>query len=155
MAKGLLAVISCQTVGNVYSDFACTDRFRLPLERQGDGWREVNSFDRLEEDDDEARLVMVRLAAAVISNGHLVHASGGIRTITGITVQQLSHGGLIRQSLGLPLAPMGRRWSLGQEESEGLDLWDVATGEELWSVDMEDMRGLAFSPNGQSITAAI
>ena len=53
-------MINCQVHGDDRTDQACTDRFRLPLVRDGAGWQgEVRGFDRLAADDEEVRLLTV------------------------------------------------------------------------------------------------
>ena len=55
-----LSVINCEIKGSPADDYPCTARFRLPLERADEGWRdEVNNFDRLEAANEETRVAML------------------------------------------------------------------------------------------------
>ena len=106
IAEGPLAVINCQA--HDVTDRACTDRFRLPLVRDGAGWQgEVRSFDRLAADDEEELLSAVVQEAPValadsawVAGGPLVtrQAVGG-RRLRGLAPCDVfrGHGAVRRQ----------------------------------------------------------
>ncbi|MBF95072.1 MAG: hypothetical protein CMH58_07930, partial [Myxococcales bacterium] len=151
-----LAIIACAASSlEVLDDRACSERYRLPLERDGLGWRiEVNSFDRLQADDEEPLLSSVIPAPDLAVAGHgFVHTEDGVLSTLSIREDRRLPGDDDVRSLAFEAG--SQRLALSRSRP-GMELWDLASDEPplRWVIEGNDVvYDVAFQPGGNLVAA--